>query len=620
MCGIAFIIGGEKKTAFDFAERANRLLQHRGPDGQGIFQDEYITLAHRRLAIIDLSDAGAQPMHSSDQRYVIVHNGEIYNHRELRTQFLPDTRFAGHSDTETLLALYAQLGETMLQHLVGMWAFAIWDTVKQTVFISRDRYGQKPLYYRKATDGTLRFASEIKPLLEEGERPSMNETAVVEYLALGNYGHLGPHTFFKEIFQFKPGHYATIGVNEKDFHETAYWSLPFVREQDKVPFDEQQQDKLKVIIEEAVRSQLLSDVTVGATLSGGIDSSIVVGAMSMSTDNIIPVFTAQSKGSKWDESVYVRAVETKWGSDKVNVHWKELNNTQLSLSLPHYIAVQEEPFGDPSIMAHGFLMDMAKENKVKVVLGGQGADELFFGYGSLISPLLSQGLRRGKLFWVKNNLNKMNLPLSEIGRVLLSAFAPKLEQAFRKRSRRKRRSFIAQKVLSKVDDRLVQLAKPSDFYSVWNESVYGVHLPHLVHYDDRNGMSHSIEGRMPFLDHRIAEHVAHIQSHTFLMDGKSKSILRMACSSLIPQKILERRDKIGFYTPLHDMLKNDISWIENTLCSFKDIDTFIVTEVWKEDVAFYKGEGESMERALRLWRILSFVVWVNTFHIHTDQV
>ncbi len=623
MCGIAFALGGETTRAFTFAERANRLLAHRGPDGQGIFQEKQVVLSHRRLAILDLSEAGAQPMQSEDKRYVIVHNGEIYNHIKLRNDFLPQVTFRGLSDTETLLMLYAHLGEKMLQHLVGMWAFAIWDSKQDTLFVCRDRYGQKPLYYRKSADGALLFSSEIKPLIEDHEHPAMNETAVVEYLALGNYGHLGHQTFFKEINSFRQGHYAKIKVGDVYFKEQEYWCLPKVKEKDKIPFDSQQRGQLKSIIQEAVSSQLLSDVKLGATLSGGLDSSIVVGAIAATalatTASATPVFTAQSINSRWDESQYVKAVEEKWGKNKIHLHWKELNQTSIADHLVHYITVQEEPFGDPSIMAHGFLMAMAKENGVKVVLGGQGADEVFFGYENMIASLLSSGIRKGHWRWVKENIQHKKITVSALMRLVAGAVSPILERFAREKSRHKKRVFITKKMKSKVDDKIVKLARTTHFYEVWQESVYGVHLPHLLHYDDRNCMSYSIEGRMPFLDHRIVEHVAKIKSDDFFVRGESKKMLRSACTELLPDQVLKRKDKIGFYTPLQDMLKRDILWIEKVLTNYKDIDKFIVHEVWKSDIAFFKSDQQSVEKSLRLWRVLSFVVWMEIFKIDTSE-
>ena len=606
MCGIAFSIGGSKEDAAGFVERANLLMKHRGPDGEGIFQDDFVALAHRRLAILDLSEAGAQPMHTPDRRYVIAYNGEVYNHLELRNKFLPDYPFRGHSDTETILALYALQGVQMQQHLVGMWAIAIWDSLEKTMFISRDRYGQKPLYWRFAKNGSFHFASEMKPLLETDERPHLNPTALVEYLALGNYGHLGPQTFFKDIHHFPQGNYTIIKSGETSFKPKPYWQLPQVEDRDKVPFDTKKKAQLRAAIDEAVSSQLLSDVTIGATLSGGIDSAVTVGLMAKNTGKGFPVFTAQTSGSKWDESQYVKAVESKWGADKVQIHWKELLNIKLSDSLPQYIHSQEEPFGDPSIMAHGFLMDMAKENGIKVVIGGQGSDELFFGYKNMTTALLAQGIRKGNFGWLKDNIQTYKLSKGELARIGLSAFAPGIENTLRERSRKQRRSFIDASLLSKVDETSIYLANSTDFYDVWNESVNRVHLPHLVHYDDRNGMARSLEGRMPFLDHRIAESISDIQSKDLFRNGKNKSVLRDACEDIVPQEILNRRDKIGFYTPLPAMMQNEAALIDKMIQDF--LPKGIINETSLDFINL-------PENYLIKFRVLSVAVWVKMFKV-----
>ncbi len=614
MCGIAFTIGADKKQALQFVERANRLLKHRGPDGEGIFQDENVAMAHRRLAILDLSEAGAQPMITSDQRYVIVHNGEVYNHLELRAKFLADHPFKGHSDTETILALYAKMGRLMLQYLVGMWAFAIWDNTDKKLFISRDRYGQKPLYLRKK-DNSFLFASEIKPLLQDGERPAMNPTAVVEYLALGSYGHLDEQTFFKDIVHFPQASYAEIKAGDKQLVAKPYWKLPDIKKSDKISLGSGETSHLRQIIEEAVSSQLLSDVTVGATLSGGLDSSTIVGLMASSSPKPFPVFTAQTKGSQWDESDYVSDVENKWGKNKLQLHWKELINTRISTSLPAYIDIQEEPFGDPSIMAHGFLMDMAKENNVKVVVGGQGGDELFFGYKNMTNNLMSSFLKSGSIGNFNENASRMGLGKKELIRIALGSYLPSLEKISRRASRNKRRFFIKSSLLDLVNDNHIILARSNNFYETWDESVNRVHLPHLVHYDDRNGMSRSIEGRMPFLDHRIADFVATLKPEEFLKNGESKTLLRTSCKDLLPETILNRKDKQGFFTPIHEMLTEDIDWIQAVIFEDKSISQLLDQKTIEEDIAFYRTGKKNNDISRRLWRVLSFCLWKKQFNV-----
>jgi asparagine synthase (glutamine-hydrolysing) len=235
--------------------------------------------------------------------------------------------------------------------------------------------------------------------------------------------------------------------------------------------------------------------------------------------------------------------------------------------LAHYIRVQEEPFGDPSIIAHGTLMNMAANAGIKVILNGQGADEVFFGYNNMAQAILMQqfkALKFGKYF---KSLNQMKLGKRYMIRTIIQVILPKIEKELRINSRSNRRSHIVDSLLSKVDERSIKLATYDDIYDVWKESIYGVHLPHLVHYDDRNGMSRSLEGRMPFLDHRIAEFVATLQPESFLKSGLRKYILRETCKEYLPVELYKRTDKVGFFTPLIDMLVKDKVWVADQMAS-----------------------------------------------------
>ena len=510
MCGIAGYIGNSKEAGLQFANRASRLLQHRGPDDSGIYNDEQITLLHRRLSILELSALGHQPMDSSCGRYSLVFNGEIYNHLALRKQFLPGYPFKGHSDTETIIELFRLQQEGMLKEMVGMWALLIWDRQEKRLFVSRDRYGQKPIYVRK-TNGTWLLASELKPLIAENEQPAYDSTELAEYLALGNYGHLGIHTFFKDILHFPQGSYAWMKPGDEKLDCKTYWKLPDIKAKDKIPFDKKAEKELHDRIVEGVLSQTLADVPIGITLSGGIDSSIIAGILSTYYDKEIHIFTAQSPNTKYDETKYVDAVINKFGKNNFIVHNKNLHELSIKSDLAKYINIQEEPFGDPSIMGHGFLMNMAAEANIKVILNGQGADELFFGYNNMAQAILLQQFKSMQFGKFYENLVAMKLGKNYMLRTLLKSFAPGTETKLRARSRIQRRGIISPGLLTNVDDSLIEQYKYDSIYDVWRESIYGVHLPHLVHYDDRNGMACSIEGRMPFLDHRIAEYVATIR-------------------------------------------------------------------------------------------------------------
>jgi len=610
MCGIAGYIGRNKEEGLSFGRKADVLLQHRGPDDSGIYNEDRVTLLHRRLSIVDLSACGHQPMVSSCGRYTMVFNGEIYNHQELRNKYLPGHNFRGHSDTETIIELFRLQQEAMLKEMVGMWAIIIWDKERNKAFVSRDRYGQKPLYVRRISD-SWQLSSEQKPLLKAGEEPGYDATAMAEYLALGNYGHLGIHTFFRDIRQFPQGCYCWLSDEAQIITPVKYWELPDISAKDKVPFDKEVQKELHDRIVEGVLSQTMADVPIGITLSGGIDSSIIAGILATYYDKEIHVFTAQTPNSKYDETKYVDAVINNFGKSKFIVHNKNLEELSIKKDLAKYIKIQEEPFGDPSIMAHGFLMKMAAEAGIKVILNGQGADELFFGYNNMAQAILLQQLTSMHFSKFSANLKAMKLGKTYMLRTLLKSVAPGIETSLRSRSRIKRRDVLAPALLKDVDNSLIGQYKYDSIYDVWRESIYGVHIPHLVHYDDRNGMANSIEGRMPFLDHRIAEYVATIRPDDFLKHGLRKYILRESCRQYLPDLIYNRTDKIGFYTPLIDALAHDREWVTTQLHNRP----LLKDETAGALLGKLPGKILTIPEALLIWRSLSASLWMDEFGV-----
>lgn len=617
MCGIAVHLGLDSVAGKQFAERANRLLIHRGPDDEGIYVGEGVVLGHRRLSIVDLSQAGHQPMVSPDGRWVIVYNGEIYNHLDLRARLCRDWQFRSRTDTETVMAAIALHGTAALEQMVGMWALALWDTREKRLLVSRDRYGQKPLYWRRRADGSLRFASEIKPLLDVEEQTDMYLPAVAEYLSTGNYGHLGERTFFREIFSFPPSHWAFVSPGDPTPKPVRYWRFPVTPEKERRPYDAVVRRQFREVFEEAVCSQLMSDVPVGATLSGGLDSSAVVGAMAGHNRRTqIPIFTAQARGSAFDESYYVKEVEKKWSGD-LQVQWVQLESMPLSDTLRATIRTQEEPFGDPSIIAHGMLMEAARKAGIPVILGGQGGDELLFGYFYMRDSLLTTWLRERKLGKVLREAQALRLKPAALMRMGLAALLPEAERRARQRSRRRRRSWLAPALRNISADELPQLASQSDAPALWLETVERTTLPHLTHYDDRSGMARSIEGRMPFLDHRLAAVIGSVDGRAFLHQGQTKSILRDACGDLLPPSVLKRQDKIGFFTPLHDLLKSEWQWVQQTVSDdyARMLNLFNIESIQSLIKAVRETNNCNIDYVLRLWRALSVRTWAETFNV-----
>jgi asparagine synthase (glutamine-hydrolysing) len=554
MCGIAGVLLNQEPNNKGFPKELDlSLIAHRGPDRTSDFSHDGVWLGHTRLSILDLSDAGNQPMKSDCGNYTLVFNGEIYNHLELRKKYLPNYKFKGHSDTETILHLFLLKKELMLEDLVGMWAMLIWDEGKKELFVSRDRFGQKPLYYQINGNG-IYFGSEIKLFKSINTHFTFNPTAIAEYLSSGNYGHLGEETFYKEIHQFPMASFAYVKKKAQDINSTKFWDLSKFPKANR-SFGKKEKEELKATVVEAVLSQMIADVKIGITLSGGIDSSIIAGILAKHSKTPIHIFTAQIPGDPKDESKYVKEVLRMFDQDQITLHYVDLTKVSYDGLLEKGLRIQEEPFGDPSISAHSILMQAAKNAGVKVIMGGQGADEIFAGYDHAIGGILLAQLKNGKFDSFLKNYKYLTWGKREWSKFGLALVSPKYESKIRQQKRIARENFIDTKWI--YGKREIKTASLVDFNELLFESLFKIHLPHLLHYDDRNAMNESVEGRTPFLDHRILEFLIQIRPEEFMKSGKRKSLLREACEDYLPPIVENRRDKIGFHTPLKEILLHD---------------------------------------------------------------
>ena len=603
MCGIAFIIGANKSLKLEFVSRANILQSHRGPDGEGTYFDDLVGMGHRRLAIQDLSNAGHQPMLTNDSRYVLIFNGEIYNHLELREKYFPDFNFNGHSDTETLLHLLIKFKENTSEMLNGMWAFAFYDKFEKKILISRDRYGQKPLYWRRFMNDTIGFASEIKPLLMPGERPIANKKMVAEYLATGNYEHLIDQTFFKDVRQLAPGHFANINVIDGVFEPKRFWRFPTLPDKEKVPLNNEKIEEFKELFKSSVSYRLLSDVPVGASLSGGLDSSAVVAQMlELRMGKPFEVFTARSNNSAFDESNYVLELLEK-NKNYLKANWFASSLIDLEQKTNKIIYYQEEPFGDSSILAHWELQRIAKEKGIPVVLGGQGADEILYGYPFMYKTLIAYWSAKGNIIKAFNEAGNMKLTNNDKLRTGLGIISSGIERKLREKSRERRGGWLSSDFKNELKISSLKSSSTS-LNSTWLETVEQTAIPHLVHYDDRNTMSHSVEGRMPFLDHRLADFISVIRTTDLYKNGYQKWPLREIMRDMLPQNLLERRDKIGFYTPLEYLLNNK--------SVNEKINTYLDSV---ENVEIDAKKLSNNTKSLHRWRIFCLISWKEQFNI-----
>lgn len=640
MCGIAGIVGFDRTTIdSQLLKSLSDALSDRGPDDVGFLgwsgttsvqvsrhpeavQGNRLSLVHRRLSILDLTPSGWQPMGTPDGRYYITFNGEIYNYLELQIQLKAlGHQFRSHSDTEVLLSAYAQWGVKAFTHLVGMFAFAILDTQKRKLILARDYFGIKPLYYTYYRDG-FAFASEIKALLNlPGVNRQVNPQRLYNYLRSGRTDY-GSQTLFADIVQLPPAHYLEISLdNPRQTQLIKYWQLDLNQRSD-LSFPEAT-EQLRQLFLDNIRLHLRSDVPVGAALSGGIDSSAIAMAM----------YYLQGKDLQLHTFSYIAddpvLSEEKWvdlvGQEaNAFVHKVQPQPDELVSDLERLIHLQDEPFGSTSIYAQYRVFHKAKEVGIKVMLDGQGADELLGGYhpyvAARLASLLSQGQwRKATQFWQKASqlpdTGKLNL-LVRAGGLLLP---PNLQGSARRLVGKEHiPSWLNANWLIK-NGAIPKLSGQRSSPEVLREELYqafvATSLPMLLRYEDRNSMAHSIESRVPFLTPALVNFIFSLPEEFIInSDGTSKAIFRQAMRGIVPDAILNRRDKIGFATPEQRWLTTLRPWVEQVLHSevAAQIPALNLNVVKTELQAVLDGQKLF---DFRVWRWVNLIRWAERFSV-----
>ncbi len=565
---------------------------HRGPDGEGYVllsasgreqpylvkgssvalsslgdHRYHIGLGHRRLAVVDLSEGGHQPMATDDGLCWITYNGEIYNYLELRAELKSlGYRFRSQSDTEVLLAAYREWGSACLKRFNGMFAFALWDASKGRLFCARDRFGEKPFYY--VWDGMrFAFASEIKGLLPFIGRPKPNHRAVYAFLD-GAYLDYAESTFFEDVRQLPPAHYLIVGEGQLTTHR--YWRLP---ESDGTPRSARADDveRFRHLFHDAVRLRLRCDVPVGSCLSGGLDSSSIVCVANelLLKDAGVPphligarqkTFSSCFEDPAYDERRFIRFVVERTG---VEPHYAFPDPKELIETLRRVVRQQDEPFGSTSVFAQWTVMRLAAQHGIRVLLDGQGADEILAGYhgffGALFADLLVQGRwRRFREEWRAYRQRYGALPPQAVAN-FARALLPHI---------------VVQRVRPLMTGSAAWLAP--EFRRRWKEEgegdqPEGAHLRAmqrrvvernglraLLHCEDRNAMAFGIEPRLPFLDHRLVEYAFALPSDLKLHEGWTKVLLRQAMDGILPDPVRWRTDKLGFVTPEDEWFRTSL--------------------------------------------------------------
>jgi len=602
MCGISGIISKvDRPIDREQIEKINRLVAHRGPDGEGYFFGPNFAFGHRRLSIIDLSDHGHQPM-TYLGRYCITYNGEIYNYLELRRELEGfGFTFVSGSDTEVILAAYAKWGERCCERFNGMWAFAIHDSVEQNLFLARDRFGVKPLYYCESGDQWV-FGSEIKQLLV-GRQIRANRAVVIESLLTSIDGH-GVETYFEGILSFPQSHFGVYDLRAHTLAITRYYQLRADDALRSLTMDDAIA-RLGELFESSVRLRLRSDVRVGTCLSGGLDSSATSAVASKlyraSTPERFLGIHAKSIDAETDESRYARAAAA---FSDIELHTVEPQSTDFVETIDELIDTQEEPFGSPSMFMGWHVFKRARELGCKVMLNGQGGDEVLLGYERYFSAFLrsvppGQFLREA-LAQARNS----RLSLKE---VLLYSFyftSPTI-----RKFGLKRRSLLRPEVKNSYDFDIIDQSVKS-FRRIEDLQTFEIttlQLPHLLRYEDRNSMRHSIETRLPFLDYRLVELCISIPPQFKIHEGWTKYVLRRAMEPMLPSEVTWRKDKLGFAAP-------ERTWIGGATKLMKDeiAGSRILAEIAQRDRLLEKFES------LPLWRRWSYFMiaaWERRFGV-----
>lgn len=599
MCGIAGIIDlGGSRVQRELVLSMTESVAHRGPDGSGVFCEDNIGLGHRRLSIIDLSEAAAQPMFYKD-RFVIVYNGEVYNYPEIKSELIA----AGHSfntgsDTEVILAAYLKWGKDCVQRFNGMWAFAIYDRNNKTVFCCRDRFGVKPFYYTIQND-VLYFGSEIKQLLKTGLTPKVNRNVLADYLVLGLEEH-NEATFFEGIKRLLPGHHLTVLLGEKNFNIEKYYTLKpnqSVSGLDLNAAVDTYRDELK----RSVSYRLRSDVKVGTCLSGGLDSSVIAGIAAAGyhpgDQSGFNAFTAASVDASNDETGYARQVVD---HAALNWHITRPDTALFNEVINEVITTQEEPFGSPSVFMQYFVMQEARKQGCPVLLDGQGGDETLLGYQRYY-PAYLKGLPFTARFnaLMKSSQNSgLSVPR------LIQTYYYFTNAGLRIKRQRLRSGFLKPAILDAISTDVVkEIANAaSDITAMQILELTKTQLPHLLRYEDKNSMRFSIETRLPFLDYKLAELALGINNSYKIREGFTKYILRKAGAGFVPESILWRKNKIGFEAPSAVWLKNE---------------SFMYEAIGRSDILnsiFKSGIPSGLDKTI-LWRLFNVAKWEEVYHV-----
>jgi len=641
MCGIVGLISSGKKVQNRQFSKIVDLLSHRGPDALGVWisKDELVGLGHRRLSILDLTNNGAQPMESVSGRYVITFNGEIYNFKELRQELESlNITFRGHSDTEVILAGIDKWGiHITLTRLRGMFAIGIWDYHKKALTLARDRVGIKPLYYGSDKNGFC-FSSELKPMVVcQGEMPQVSSSGLTEFLRFGYVP--APLSIFQDIYKLEPGH-SVVFIDGKLEKPQPFWELGDIIKKGVSSSITNENEALRALelgLEKSVSSHMVSDVPLGAFLSGGIDSSLVVSIMQSISNQPVNTFSIGFFEKGYNEAKHAASVANHLGTSHTELY---LTNKDAQDIIPTLSEMYDEPFADQSQIPT-FLVSSLARKQVKVVLSGDGGDELFAGYNRYLFV---------KKFW--HRLQTIPLPMRKIIAAGLQGIKPNhwdkifavidpiLPQSYKpalpSQKIHKISSILPTTSLLALHGRLSsQWANPddvlkADYYckdALWLKTLNSLDgisdVEQQMYWDtqtymvddiltklDRASMRVGLEARVPLLDHEIVELAWRIPLSMKLKEGESKWILRQLLYKYVPKKLIDR-PKMGFSVPIDEWLRGSLKDWGESLLNRKRLEEegyFLPDEVISTWQAHQSG---NINAGGPLWTLLMFQSWLD---------
>jgi asparagine synthase (glutamine-hydrolysing) len=613
MCGIAGIVGlKDKETAAQKIRQMTESLKHRGPDAAGVFVDDEIALGHLRLSIIDLSESANQPFFDASKRYSIIFNGEIYNFQEVK-KLLPEYPFRTESDTEVILAAYEKYGADCLSLLNGMFAFAIWDAGRRELFAARDRLGVKPFYYARNEDGTFVFASEIRAILNSRIIPrKLNKYGVYDYLMYQSV--YSPETIVENIFQLPAGEFGVF--SNGNFTKKAFWQI------EKSPLERISDDEISIkknikqLLLKSVEQRMISDVRLGAFLSGGIDSSAIVALMSEISDRPVETFSVNFGETEFDESHFSNLIAKKYKTSHTSVF---LTAGDFLNELPQALKAADSPSGDG---VNTYVVSKAtRRSGIKVALSGLGGDELFAGYSNFLKwyktkksllPRIPAVLRKPLALALANSGNSKYHRIADMvsaDKINLSGIYPMFRQVM---SQQIVNDFYENGHYENSIQKLLRIReKDIETFPLLSQfsiaELLGYTQNVLLKDTDQFSMASALEVREPFFDYRLVEYVLQIPDQ-IKYPKYPKSLLVEAIYPMLPDEIVHRK-KMGFVLPFERWMRNELKdFCQNRLENLAEREIFNPSALLKKWNDFQTGANGVLWS--HLWHLVVLTEWL----------